>query len=74
MANRMHEASFPRLQGSRTKESRRATKQKRETERERRRKRRRGCKGRPKHPEQTEGASKLARAHIRKARTKARHP
>jgi len=31
----MHEASFPKLQGSRTKESRRATKQKRETERER---------------------------------------
>ena len=40
--------------------------------RERERERHRHPKN--KDVEQTEGASKLARAHIRKARTKARHP
>ena len=42
----------------------------------------RGCKGRPRHPKmrrrakrkEREGRNKLARAQIRKARTKARHP
>ena len=75
MANRMHEkqrlSQNCKHQGQKkAEEPQNKRERQRERERERGRKRRRGCKGRPKHPEQTEGASKLARAHIRKARTK----